>query len=201
MSNLKNKSSKKGCFGVLLLLLAGGGILLIIFSVLDYPIDNFIIPLSLCGLVPGVVTIVFSAPLLIPDWRRGMQTNPYIRMITVSIVSLAAFLILYVALTWLLASSIQVFGDPNVGIAHNFGPSTSDEELFHEIWKRQVFPLQSCYSSQPDICHMADERIQNVEANPLIYNSLFIMGLSFLYALLITFILLFFSRPKKPSPI
>ncbi|MFO7681311.1 MAG: hypothetical protein R6X34_14780 [Chloroflexota bacterium] len=104
------------------------------------------------ALFSGFLTALCCIPLLIPGVRRGMQSNSGIRLFTVLSFGLIATLIGFGLITSIAAQAITVFGDTTYGWSarENYG------EISDEIWRRLMNPLHPCYSSQQEICDIAE---------------------------------------------
>jgi len=199
MSNTKIVTRKRPFLLLLLILFACISIIILGFfevQILGFPLDNLLIPLFWFGFIPAVITAIFIVPILIPGWRKLMQSNRDIRMLTALLSSLAAFITIYAMITWLMASIIKVFGDPNLFI-HTGMPSPNDGAIMQELWWRQLFPLRSCFTADPTICNMADERIANAGSVNPIGSSLQTLGISALLMLPTSVILIYFSRARN----
>ena len=98
MSNTKIVTRKRPFLLLLLILFACISIIILGFfevQILGFPLDNLLIPLFWFGFIPAVITAIFIVPILIPGWRKLMQSNRDIRMLTALLSSLAAFITIY----------------------------------------------------------------------------------------------------------
>lgn len=149
-------------------------------------------------LVSAVVAAIFSFPLYIPSWRRGMQRNFDTRLTTVFLVGLMANLSVYLVLTLVAATAITVFGAPDLYMSHDIGePMPIETEIRNEIWVRFLLPLQPCYTAQQEICDTVDKRIQANGSEISIGERLNLMGVSVMITIPTIISLLYFSQPKR----
>jgi hypothetical protein len=149
------------------------------------------------GVISAFLIVLCCIPLLIPGMHSGMQSNTGIRVFTVLSSGLIATLICYSVINGISAASINIFGDPNLGMEF-YTAGMTPEGVVNEIWWRLMIPSRPCYASQQEICDIADQRIKNA-GNSSITNSLSLLGLSILLTLPSSIVLLFLSRPKKPD--